>query len=333
MLRIGKTDLIIEQNGFGALPIQRISHEETTVLLHKAVDMGMNFFDTARGYTDSEEKLGNAFHGRWSSLVVASKTPAQNAKSFWEDLTTSLRNLQTDTIDIFQFHNPSFCPKPDGEDGLYNAMLQAKKEGKIRYIGITNHRLDVAHEAVESGLYDTLQFPFSYISGAEELELYNRCVEKGMGFIAMKALAGGLITNAYVASAWISQYSNAIPIWGIQRMSELEEFGDIIHNPPALDETALSIIATDREQLKGDFCRGCGYCMPCPKGIDIRSCARASLLLRRAPTDIILSEKGREMMEKVLLCVNCGLCKSRCPYSLDIPMLIRRNYADYRTML
>ena len=164
-IEFGSTGLVIEKNGFGCLPIQRISETEAVKLLHKACDGGINFFDTARAYSDSEQKVGAAFSGMRDRIVLATKTGAQTAEGFWRDLETSLRTLKTDYIDIYQFHNPAFCPKPGGEDGLYDAALEAKKQGKIRHISITNHRLAVAQEAIDSGLYASLQFRSAILPG------------------------------------------------------------------------------------------------------------------------------------------------------------------------
>ena len=150
-------------------------------------------------------------------IYIATKTMAQDVKHFWEDLEQSLENLKTDYVDIYQFHNPSFCPKPGDGTGLYEAMLEAKAQGKIKHIGITNHRLAVADEAISSGLYETLQFPFSYISSDKELELVKKCEKEGMGFIAMKGLAGGLLNNSKAVYAYMLQFDNVLPIWGIQR--------------------------------------------------------------------------------------------------------------------
>ena len=163
-VRLGKTGIITNKNGFGALPIQRISDEDAVYLLKKAYDNGITYFDTARWYTDSEHKLGLAFEGIRDKIWIATKTGAGNAADFRKDLETSLENLKTDYIDVYQFHNPAFCPKPGDESGLYDAALEAKEQGKIRHIGITNHRLAVANEAVDSGLYETLQFPFCYLA-------------------------------------------------------------------------------------------------------------------------------------------------------------------------
>lgn len=330
---LGSTGITVNKNGFGALPIQRISNADAVALILKAYHSGITFFDTARFYTDSECKLGEAFEGIRDKVSIATKTAATTAEGFWKDLETSLVNLKTDYVDLYQFHNPSFCPKPGDGSGLYEAILEAKAQGKVRHIGITNHRLSVANEAIESGLYETLQFPFCYLSGEKELELVRKCEEKNMGFIAMKALSGGLITNSAAAYAYLAQYDNVLPIWGVQRESELNEFISYIDNPPCMTSELEAFIAKEREELSGDFCRGCGYCMPCPVGIEINNCARMSLLLRRSPAELQLTEEVQAKMKKIEDCLNCGKCKSKCPYELDTPALLAKNYEDYKQVL
>ena len=332
-ITLGKTGLTIEKNGFGCLPIQRISRQEAVRLLRRAYDGGMNYFDTARAYTDSEEKVGEAFAGMRDKVILATKSQAQTGEQMKQDLETSLRMLKTDYIDVYQFHNPAFCPKPGGEDGLYDAALEAQAQGKIRFISITNHRLAVAQEAIDSGLYATLQFPFSYLSGVQEEMLLDGCVKAGMGFIAMKALAGGLIRDGYTAAAFMARQPHVVPIWGVQHDWELEQFLDCIQNPPELTPERQAVIARDRKELAGDFCRGCGYCMPCPVGIEINNCARMSLMLRRAPADAWLTPEQQAKMEKIKDCLHCGQCKSKCPYGLDTPRLLEENYRDYQTFL
>ena len=333
MVTLGKTGITVNKNGFGALPIQRISIDDAVALARRAYEAGMTFFDTARFYTDSEEKLGEAFDGMREKVCIATKTAAQNAEDFWKDLEVSLHNLRTDYIDIYQFHNPSFCPKPGDGTGLYEAMLEAKAQGKIRHIGITNHRLAVANEAIDSGLYETLQFPFCYLATEKDLELVKKCKEADMGFIAMKALSGGLINNSAAAYAFEAQYDNVLPIWGVQRKSELEEFISYIDNPPVMNDEIKALIEHDRKELSGEFCRGCGYCMPCPAGIEINNCARMSLLLRRSPSAGYLSPEGQAKMKKIEDCLHCGHCKSMCPYGLDTPKLLEENYKDYKEVL
>ncbi|NLL78500.1 MAG: aldo/keto reductase [Clostridiales bacterium] len=330
---LGSTKITVNKNGFGALPIQRIGEEDAGRLLRKAYEHGIDFFDTARFYTDSEKKIGLALKDVRDNIIIATKTGAQNAEGFWKDLETSLSLLQTDYVDIYQFHNPAFCPKPGDGSGLYEAMLEAKRQGKVRHIGITNHRLSVAEEAIASGLYETLQFPFNYLATEKEHALVEKCQEKNMGFIAMKALSGGLITDSRAAYAYQAQFEHVEPIWGIQRESELDEFLSYIENPPVLDEELTAVIEKDRRELAGNFCRGCGYCMPCPAGIEINNCARMSLLLRRSPSELQLTEEVQAKMKKIEDCLHCGKCMSKCPYGLNTPRLLEKNYKDYKEVL
>lgn len=330
---LGTTKITVEKNSFGALPIQRISREEAVKLLRKAYEHGVTFFDTARFYTDSEEKVGEAFKGMREKVYIATKTGATTVEGFWKDLHTSLTNLQTDYIDIYQFHNPAFCPKPGDGSGLYEAMLEAKEKGMIRHIGITNHRLNVAWEAVESGLYETLQFPFCYLATEKDLALVDACKERNIGFIAMKALSGGLITNSAAAYAFLAQYDHVLPIWGVQRETELDEFLSYIENPPVMTEEIKAVIARDRKELLGEFCRGCGYCMPCPVGIEINNCARMSLMIRRAPSAAQLTEEMQSKMMLIDKCLHCNQCKAKCPYGLDTPTLLQKNLQDYKEIL
>ena len=330
---LGRTHITVDKNGFGTLPVQRVTKEEAAVILRRAYEGGITFFDTARAYSDSEEKIGLALSGVRNHIYLATKTMASTPEGFWKDLETSLSLLKTDCIDIYQFHNPPFCPRPGDESGLYDAALKAREQGKIRFIGITNHRLSVAQEAIQSGLYDTLQFPFCYLADEKDIALVEACREQDMGFIAMKSLTGGLITNAAAAYAYADQFDNVLPIWGIQRLSELEEFLSFIQDPPSMTGEIKALIDRDRKLLSGTFCRGCGYCMPCPAGIEINNCARMSLLLRRSPTASHLSPAGQEKMMKIKDCLHCGQCASKCPYGLDTPALLERNLKDYEEIL
>ena len=331
-VRLGKTEIITNKNGFGALPIQRIPYEEAEALIYEAYDNGMTLYDTARFYTDSEEKLGRAIakRGIRDKVYIASKTMCNTTEEFWSQLAQSLSDLQTDYLDLYQFHNPAFCPKPGDGTGLYEAMLEAKAQGKVRHIGITNHRLAVAHEAIDSGLYETLQFPFCYLASEQDAALVEKCKQADMGFIAMKAMSGGLITRADAAYAFCAQYDHVLPIWGVQKMEELQEFIACEKNPPAMDDEMRGFILKEREELSGEFCRGCGYCMPCPVGIKINDCARMSLMIRRAPTSVYMDEAHQADMELIDECLHCGQCREKCPYGLDTPALLEKNLADYR---
>ena len=330
---LGSTGITVPKNAFGALPIQRIDKDAAAAILRKAYDEGVRFFDTARAYSDSEEKIGYALSDVRDEIYIASKTMAKTAEGFWKDLETTLTNLKTDHVDILQFHNPPFCPKPGDESGLYDAALEAKAQGKIRHIGITNHRINVAKEAIESGLYETLQFPFSYLATDEEKELPKLCAEKNMGFIAMKGLSGGLLTNAKACYAFMCEYDNVLPIWGVQRMEELEQFLACGKEEPELTEDLRHVIQVDRDMLSGSFCRGCGYCLPCPAGIEIPNAARMYLMVRRAPVEAYTTPEWKEKMKKIENCIGCNHCKNHCPYGLDTPNLLKENFEDYKRFL
>ena len=328
-ITLGQTGITTPQNAFGALPVQRVDMETAVKILRRAYEGGMTFFDTARVYTDSEEKLGAAFDGMRDKIYIASKTMAKTPEKFWEDLNTTLNNLRTDYLDIYQFHCVGQCYAPGDGTGMYEAMLEAKAQGKIRHIGITAHKIGVAEEIVKSGLYETLQFPFSYLATDRDIALVKSCEEAGMGFIAMKGLSGGLLTNSDACMAFMSQY-NVLPIWGVQKMSELEEWLRFFVKEPEMTDEIRDFIENDRKELLGDFCRGCGYCAPCTVGIVINQCARMSQMIRRSTSAAWLSETWQVEMKKIEDCVDCGICKTRCPYELDIPTLLRKNYEDYK---
>ncbi len=333
-LTLGKTGITVPQNGFGALPVQRRSMEDAVKLLRRAYEGGMRYFDTARAYSDSESKLGAAFEGMRDKIYIATKTTATSGDKVKEDLETSLRELRTDYIDVYQLHMVDRVYARGDGSGVYEALLEAKEAGKIRHIGVTAHKIGVAFDLVRSGLYETLQFPFSYLSDERDFELAKLASDSGMGFVAMKGLAGGLITRSDVAMAFLENYPYVLPIWGVQRENELEEWLSYMDDTPAWTDEMQEYIENEKKELAGDFCRGCGYCMPtCPVGITINQCARMSLMLRRAPSEVWLSEHWQAEMKKIDDCIGCGQCTAHCPYELDTPKLLRKNYEDYKKVL
>lgn len=332
-IRLGRTGLTINRTAFGVLPLQRTPQDLAVRILRRAYEGGIDFYDTARGYSDSEEKIGLALSGIRQKIIIATKSGAGNRATLFEHCETSLRMLRTDYIDVYQLHNPSYVPLPGGQDGLYDGLLELKHQGKIRHIGITAHRLSNAEQAARSGLYDTVQFPLSYLSSDEDLGLSALCAQHGVGLIAMKALCGGLITNAPAAFAFLRGYGNVLPIWGIQHEHELEEFLRLQAQPPELDATLQAVIDADRQELSGSFCRGCGYCQPCPAGIPINMAARMSLLLRRAPWQQYVTAEWQAQMARIRDCKDCGHCRAHCPYGLDTPALLRAMLEDYEQFL
>ena len=328
-VRLGKTELYASSTGFGALPIQRTEEKEAIRILRAAYEGGINFFDTANAYTDSEYKLGLALSDVREELIIATKTGAADADTAREHLKKSFRNLRTDYIDIVQLHNIKCLPDPNDKNSAYAALLEYKEKGYIGHIGATSHSLDVATAAARSGLFETIQFPFSYISSKADIALADLCSDLDIGFIAMKGLAGGMLTDTRLIYAFARLHANVLPIWGIQRMEELEEWLSFEKDPPKFTVEMAEKIERDRKELAGEFCRACGYCLPCSAGIDIPTAARMKTLLRRSPWQTYVNPEFYDKMHKIDSCIDCGLCMSRCPYGLDTPALLRAMLADY----
>ena len=328
-IRLGRTELYVTKTAFGALPIQRISKADAVHLVRRAADAGIKYFDTANMYTDSEEKLGEALEGIRQNVVISTKSAATDKKTAMAHIEESLRRLRTDYIDLFQFHNPAVLPDPTDPDGAFAAALEMKERGYIRHIGITNHRPKVARAAIESGNFETLQFPFCYLATETDFALVEDCKRADMGYIAMKGLSGGLLNNAAACYAFMAQYDNVVPIWGIQHEWELDQWLELTKNPPEMTDELKAVIEHDRGELAGSFCRSCGYCLPCAANIDIPQSARMSALLRRSPYQPYMTDQWYEKMHRIENCIHCDACKSRCPYGLDTPALLKRQLLDY----
>ena len=326
---LGKTGLEVTKPAMGCLPVQRCSEDDAVRLLRAAYEGGIKYFDTANMYTDSEKKIGLALSDVRSDIVISTKSAAPTGKGVLEHIENSLNMMKTDYIDLFQFHQIKEVPDFEDPDGIYAAALEAKKKGYIRHIGFTSHRVDVAEQAIDSGMFETCQFPFSYISSDRDLALAERCRENNMGYIAMKGLAGGLLTNVRACHAFMNCYDNVVPIWGIQRMEELQQWLDVAEEDPQMDDELAAFIESERKQLAGSFCRSCGYCMPCTVGIEIRNCARMNMLLRRSPWQQYMTDEWYDRMQKINDCIGCGKCASRCPYQLDTPNLLKYMLKDY----
>lgn len=329
-IRLGKTELMVTKTALGCLPLQRCSDEEAVRLIRTAYEGGINYFDTANSYTDSEKKLGLALSDVRDKLIISTKSAARDKAGVLAHIENSLRMLKTDYIDLFQFHQVTEVPDPNDPNGAYAAALEAKERGWIRHIGVTSHRVDVAEECIASGYFETLQFPFSYISAERDLALADKCREADMGFIAMKGLAGGMLTNTRACHAFMKQYDNVVPIWGMQRMEELQQWLEVAEEDPSMDEELAAFIKHERQELSGSFCRSCGYCLPCPAGIEIFNCARMNMLLRRSPWKQYYSPEWQEKMSRIENCIGCRHCSSHCPYQLDTPNLLKYMLKDYR---
>lgn len=328
-VRLGRTGLTVTKTAFGALPVQRIDRTDAKKLLRRAYDSGINYFDTANAYTDSEEKLGEALGDVRHSIVISTKSGGADRKTVQAHIEESLRRLKTDYIDLFQFHNPAQLPDINDPDGPFAAALEAKRKGYVRHIGITNHRLKVALAAVDSGNFETMQFPFCYLSSDKDVDLVNRCKAADMGFIAMKGLSGGMLNNAAACYAFMQGYGNVVPIWGIQHEWELDQWLELTEKDQQMTPELQSVIDNDRRELAHNFCRSCGYCLPCSAGIDIPQAARMAMLLRRSPYRPYMTDEWYAKMHKIEDCIHCNACKSRCPYELDTPELLQSMLKDY----
>lgn len=329
MMRLGRTEILASRTALGALPIQRREEKDAVRILRTAYERGINFFDTARYYSNSEERLGKALSDVRSQVFIATKTGASDRKGVLAELETSLRNLKTDYVDIYQLHNPASVDYEDPESA-FAGLLEARQKGYVRFLGLTNHRYLVAMDGAKSGKFDTIQFPFSLLATEKEKTLVQLCKDNDLGFIAMKALSGGLIRRPDAAFAFLRQYPHVLPIWGIQFSRELEEVLSYEANPPELDEEMRRIVEEEKSVLSGDFCRGCGYCQPCPAEIPIEMAARIELFMTRSPYVELLSHEFAEKMERIDDCIHCNHCKDHCPYGLDTPELLKKNLAWYR---
>ena len=328
-VRLGRTELMVTKTAFGALPIQRISKADAVKLVRRAVDAGINYFDTANMYTDSEEKLGEALEGVREHVVISTKSGGGDKKTVLAHIEQSLRSLRTDYIDLFQFHNPAKLPDIHDPGGPFAAALEMKEKGYIRHIGITNHRLFIAREAIASGNFETLQFPFCYLTTEKELGLVEDCEKADMGYIAMKGLSGGLLNNAEACYAFMQEYPHVVPIWGIQHEWELDQWLELTERDPHMTPELRAVIEADRKDLAGSFCRSCGYCLPCPQEIPIPNAARIQFLMTRSPYKPYLTKEWREGMDRIDSCIHCNHCKNHCPFGLDTPSLLVSQKAWY----
>lgn len=328
-LILGRTGLTVTRTAFGVLPLQRTPRDEAVRILRRALEAGITFYDTARNYTDSEEKLGLAFEGRRAEIVLATKSSATTRAGLLRDLETSLRNLRTDHVDILQLHNPGQLPDPADPESSLAGLRQAQREGKVRFLGLTNHGIARAMAAAESGLYDTIQFPLTTLSNDRDLALIEHCRRLDLGLVAMKPLSGGLLTDIPTVFAFLRQFPNVVPIWGFQHLHELEQVLALDAAPPAFDAAVRAKIERDRRELGQAFCRACGYCLPCAANIPIPMAARMPLLLRRMPWQPLRTPEWRAQMARVRDCRACGACRTRCPYRLDVPALLRAALDDY----
>ena len=317
---LGKTGLKVSRMGFGGIPIQKIDEEGTRKLLQDMVKRGINYVDSARGYTVSEQYIGYGLEGIRDQFVLATKSMARTKEAMAADIETSLRNFRTDYIDLYQVHNPSMeqLDQVIGEGGALEALLEAKNTGKIGHIGITAHSTEVFERALTLDWVETIMFPYNIVE-QQGAELIRRCGEKNIGFIDMKPLAGGAIEDGTLALRYVcSNPDVTVVIPGMAEIRELDENMAACSNAAPLTEEQLAKMDKVREQLGNDFCRRCNYCAPCTVGINIPSVFLFAGYLERYDLADCAKERYSTLKVKASACIGCGKCEPRCPYHLPI---------------
>ena len=334
-VRFGKTGLKISELGFGGIPIIRLSRDTAVKVLRRAYERGITFYDTANAYRDSEEKIGCAFDGIREKVIIATKTIKRDAQSAMKELENSLRMLRTDYIDLYQLHQVAQekdLNALNAPGGALEAVVKARDEGKVRFIGVTSHNLSMAVKLVKTGMFGSIQVPFNFIEDAAKEELHSTARELDMGILAMKPFAGGMIDNADIAFKFLRQYPDVIPIPGYDSVDSVDEIVSFYHSPNIVTEKDTRLMEKYRTELGKQFCRRCEYCQPCPNGVMITMAMGYKIIASRMSPAVSV-EFSRAAMESVKLCDECGTCMERCPYELPIPEMLKSNYDLYERHL
>lgn len=321
--RLGKTNLMVSEIGFGGIPIQRISKEESKELLKFAIDKGINFIDTARGYTVSEEYIGYALEDIRDKVIIATKSMARDKESMKKDIEISLNNLKTDYIDLYQLHNikdEQTLQQVMAEGGAIDALLEAKEQGKIGHIGITSHSLDLLEKAIEYDVFETIMYPYNIVED-QATNLFEKVFKKDIGIIAMKPLAGGALEDAKLALSYILNNNNISTV--IPGMDSINQVIENIEASNVIFDEEKHIKCQEIKKLYTEsFCRRCGYCLPCPQGIDIPFSFILKGYYDRYNLKDWAVDRYKGMAKHASDCVKCGLCETRCPYNLKIRKML-----------
>ena len=328
---LGKTGLRVSRMGFGGIPIQKTDAKVTRALMEELVAHGLNYIDTARGYTVSEAYLGEALEGLRDKFVLATKSMARTREAMAADIESSLKNLRTDHIDLYQVHNPSMADleKVCAPGGALEALLEAKAAGKIGHIGLTAHMASVFEKGLSLDWVETVMFPYNIVETQGEA-LMRRAKEQGVGFICMKPLAGGALENATLAMRFIARNEDvSVVIPGMCDVREVRENLTAMENTAPLSEAELSEIQTIREELGTQFCRRCNYCQPCTAGISMSGIFVLEGYLNRYGLGDWAHARYAAMEKKAGDCLGCGVCETRCPYQLPIREMLARCKAEF----
>jgi len=325
--------MLVSRLGFGGIPIQRLNEDEAVAVVKRCLDLGITFLDTANAYTTSEERIGKAIAGRREGLVLATKSTSRKREGVEKHLNLSLVRLNVKYIDLYQFHGVSDMASLDrvlAPDGPMAAVEKARDAGLVKHIGITSHQIDVAKEAVTSGRFETIMFPFNFVTSEAADELLPLAREHDVGFIVMKPLSGGMIDNAKIAFKYLFQFQDIVAIPGIEKVHEIEEIVKILEGPKAITAAELEEMQKLKQELGTRFRHRCDYCQPCSEGIAISNVMMYPSLARRLPPELLFSGFWGQIVEKADTCTECGECEERCPYHLPIRDLLAEYVEQYR---
>jgi predicted aldo/keto reductase-like oxidoreductase len=327
-IRLGQTDMMVSKLGFGGIPIQRVSEDKAVAVVKRCLDLGITFIDTANAYTNSEKRIGKAISGQREGLILATKSTSQRREGVEPHLKQSLEQLGVESIDLYQFHgvnNFDAYARVLDPNGPMAVVQEAKRAGVVKHIGITSHSMDVAKEAVKSDRFETIMFPFNFVTCEAADELLPLAREHDVGFIAMKPLAGGMLQSATIAFKYLLQFPDVVSIPGIERVHEIDEIIQVIEGPQQMTEAEQSEMQRLKDELGTRFCRRCDYCQPCPEEIPISLVMIVTSFVKRLPQELLFSGWIADGLEKAANCTKCGDCEERCPYDLPIREMLEEN--------
>lgn len=334
-VRLGKTSLMVSRVGLGGIPITRLNKEEGIKVVQKALDLGINFIDTARGYEDSEEKIGQAINGRKrEEIIISSKSSALDKATFLEHLDLSLEKLGTDYIDIYHLHIVNSREKMRrvmSEGGAYEGMVEAIRKGKIKHSGFSSHSLSVGKELMLTKKFEVVQVALNFVDNESEKKIVPLARKLDMGFIAMKPLGGGLLEDAEIAIRYLLQFEGVVPIPGVEKFEEIKQIVQIAKNPRPLTSGERVKMERTRRELGKEFCHRCDYCQPCPQEIPISTVLTLKSMVKRFSLENILRNHEANVV-KARECTECEECVERCPYNLSIPQLLKKNIAYFEKL-
>ncbi|MGI6368727.1 MAG: aldo/keto reductase [Anaerolineae bacterium] len=333
---LGRTGLQVSEIAFGGIPIQRLSHAEAVAVVRHCLDAGITFIDTAHGYGTSEERIGEAIRGRREGLVLASKSPARDGETFQAHLEQSFTRLGVDYIDLYQFHNVATAEALEqvlAPGGAMEAALRAREAGRIGHIGVTSHNLQMAIKMADMGIFETMMFPFNYVTREPLQELIPLCQRNGVGFIAMKPMGGGMLEDATLSFKYQRQHAGVVPVVGIERAAEMDEILQIWADPAPLSTAEMARIDEIVARLGTRFCRRCDYCQPCPQQIPISTILNIKSFAARMPAERVYGDWGRQLIASAQSCIRCGQCEGRCPYGLPVPDLVAEYAGWYHQLM